>query len=387
MRGKIGRQNRKRLNRMKEVKGIYAAAKIFTDQVEPYALAQIQMICDNEVSKESKIRIMPDVHPGKVGPIGFTMTVKKRVLPNLIGADIGCGVTAAVIKKQKVDGQRMDTVIRERIPSGFAVRKKIHRFYEELNLDNLRCIRHINREKAAASLGTLGGGNHFIEADQDSEGKIYVTVHSGSRHLGQEVTEYYLREGQRKLKEDGIQVPYEMTYLEGVLMRDYLHDLQVVQKYADLNRRAILDELGKGMKWKPEEILSCIHNYIEDTAGEGILRKGAISAKKGEPVLIPINMKEGILLGTGMGNGEWNFSAPHGAGRLMNRETVRQRFTVSDYKKQMKGIYTTCIGKDTLDEAPFAYRCMDDIKKNIVDTVDIKEILTPVYNYKAGGRA
>ena len=178
-----------------------------------------------------------------------------------------------------------------------------------------------------------------------------------------------------------------MTYLEGVLMRDYLHDLQVVQKYADLNRRAILDELGKGMKWKPEEILSCIHNYIEDAAGEGILRKGAISAKKGELVLIPINMKEGILLGTGKGNGEWNFSAPHGAGRLMNRETVRQRFTVLDYKKQMKGIYTTCIGKDTLDEAPFAYRCMDDIKKNIVDTVDIKEILTPVYNYKAGGRA
>lgn len=378
--------SRKRYKEMKEVKGSYAAAKIFTDQVEPYALAQLQMICDNEVSRGSVIRVMPDVHPGKVGTIGLTMTVGDRILPNLVGADIGCGVTAAVIKKQKVDGAKLDKVIRERIPFGFSVRSRAHRFFDRFDLNDLLCAHHINKEKAAASLGTLGGGNHFIEVDQDPNGRLYVVIHSGSRRLGQEVTEYYLREGQRKLKREGKEVPYELSYLEGDMMEGYLHDLQIVQRYAALNRETILDDLMKGMKWKEEERISCIHNYIEETEKCRILRKGAISARKGEKVLIPVNMKDGILLGMGKGNSDWNFSAPHGAGRRMNREMVKQHFTVSEFKKQMKGIYSTCVGKETLDEAPFAYRSLDDISRTIADTVEIQEVLAPIYNFKASGK-
>lgn len=220
-------------------------------------------------------------------------------------------------------------------------------------------------------LGTLGGGNHFIEIDQDEKKQYYAVVHSGSRHLGQCVTEYYLREGQKILKEQGIQVPFELTYLTGDLMQEYLQDQLVVQEYAELNRRIILEELAKGMKWKWMNMTSCVHNYIDQKEGNYILRKGAISAKLGETVVIPINMKEGILLGAGLGNKDWNESAPHGSGRVYRRDEVQAHYTVSDYKAEMKGIYSSCIGKETLDEAPFAYRKTADIVENIQDTVGI----------------
>ena len=377
--------NREGKNRMKELQGAYASAKIFAGQVEDYALAQIQMICDNEGAKGSRIRIMPDVHPGKVGPVGLTMTVRDRVLPGLLGGDIGCGVTAAVIRKQPFECKKLDKIIREYIPSGFSLRKNPHRFSENFDFSRLRCIRHIQLQKAVLSLGTLGGGNHFIEIERDSEGMIYAAVHSGSRHLGWEVTEHYLREGQKQLRKKGKMIPYEMTWLEGMLLEDYLYDIRIVQEYAQRNRDAILDELTRRMKWKPVEILSCIHNYVETAGNERILRKGAVSAKKGETVCIPINMKDGILLGKGLGNPEWNESAPHGSGRVMSREKVKQCFTVSDYKKEMQGIYTVCINKDTLDEAPFAYRRIGDILERVQETVEIQKILTPVYSFKAGG--
>lgn len=370
---------------MNEIQGAYASAKIFTEQVEDYALAQIKMICDNEGAKGSKIRIMPDVHPGKVGPVGLTMTIRERVLPGLLGGDIGCGVTVAVIRKQHFECKKLDKIIREYIPSGFSLRKVPHRFSETFDFTRLRCIRHVQLQKAMLSLGTLGGGNHFIETDKDSDGTLYAAVHSGSRHLGWEVTEHYMREGQKKLKEEGKIIPYEMTYLEGELLDDYLYDLTIVQEYAEKNREAILDEIIKRMKWKSIEMISCIHNYVDKSGDSQILRKGAISAKKGENVCIPINMKDGILLGKGLGNQEWNESAPHGAGRVMNREKVKQHFTASDYKKEMKGIYTACISKETLDEAPFAYRGIGDILSRIQETVEIQKILTPVYNFKAGG--
>ena len=370
---------------MKIVNGNYASAHIFTDAVEDYAVAQIQQLCDNEAMADCKIRVMPDVHPGKVGTIGFTSTLGEKILPNVIGVDIGCGITLAKIKQKKVEFQKLDKVIRENVPSGFASRKKLHRFSEEFDFSRLKCQKAINEVKAKLSIGTLGSGNHFIELDKDDDGNIYVAIHSGSRHLGKEVTEYYLNEGQKHLKQRGLKVPYELTYLENGLKEAYLNDLQVVQEFAELNRKVMLDEMVKGMKWKIEEEYSVIHNYVDFSATEPILRKGAISAKEGEIVVIPINMADGILLGEGLGNEEWNYSAPHGSGRIMNRENVKNSYTVSQFKSEMKGIYSTCIGKDTLDEAPFAYRRVESIMAAVQETVTINKIIKPIYNFKAGG--
>ena len=215
---------------------------------------------------------------------------------------------------------------------------------------------------------------------------LYVVLHSGSRHLGKEVTEYYLNEGQQHIKAQGLQIPHELTWLDGALKEDYLHDLQIVQQFAELNREIMLDELVKGMKWKVADSYSCIHNYVDFSEDVPMLRKGAISAKQNEQVIIPINMRDGILLGYGLGNTDWNNSASHGAGRIMKREDIKQHYTVSTYKAEMKGIYSTCIGKDTLDEAPFAYRPVDEISEVIKDTVNIKKRIRPVYNFKAGGQ-
>lgn len=377
---------------MKIIKGIYADAKVFTTNhkqtgLEPYAEAQLQLLCDNKAAEGCKIRVMPDVHPGKVGTIGLTMTVGKRILPNLVGADIGCGITMIKLKQKKAEYQKLDCVIRDHIPAGFAIRRNAHRYGNQIDLTQLCCYPSIRTEKALCSLGTLGSGNHFIELDTDEAGAIYLVVHSGSRHLGQEVTEHYLRKGQDCLKKQGETVPYELTWLEGDLMQQYLHDLQVVQKFAAWNREAILDEIIKGMKWKLTDRFSCIHNYVEENDNELILRKGAIAAGKGDCVIIPVNMRDGILVGKGKGNPDWNQSAPHGAGRILKREDVKGNYTVSQYKKEMQGIYSSCIGADTLDEAPFSYRRISEIQEVIGDTVTVETILHPLYNYKAGGKA
>lgn len=376
---------------MRTVNGIYTSAKIFTTNneqtaIDDYAVAQIQMLCDNEASKGSVIRVMPDVHPGKVGTIGLTMTMSERILPNLVGIDIGCGMTLAELRTSKIEFQKLDAVIRDHIPSGFSVRSKMHRFADEIDLAELRCYKSIRSDKALHSLGTLGSGNHFIEVDVDENGTLYVVLHSGSRHLGKEVTEYYLNEGQKYLKAQGEQIPYELTWLDEVLKEDYLHDLGVVQRFAELNREVMLDELVKGMKWKVADSYSCTHNYVDFSEDVPMLRKGAISAKQNEQVIIPINMRDGILLGSGLGNTDWNNSSPHGAGRIMKREDIKRHYTVSTYKAEMKGIYSTCIGKDTLDEAPFAYRSIDEITEVIKDTVKIEKRIRPVYNFKTGGQ-
>ena len=374
---------------MRVLNGKYTSAKIFTDTIEEYAITQLQMLVDHPAFQGSKVRIMPDVHPGKVGTIGFTATVTERILPSVVGNDIGCGMTLARLKHSKTEFQKLDVVIRETVPSGASLRKKPHRFCADFDLAELLCAEHINVDRTARSLGTLGGGNHFLELDQDENGSLYVVIHSGSRHLGTAVMEYYLTAGRQRLKKQGIDVPYELVYLEGSLLADYIHDVKVVQKFAQLNREAILDELAKGMQWKLLEIYSCAHNYIDTdmpaSNGQPIIRKGAISAKAGESVIIPINMRDGVILGTGIGNEDWNYSAPHGAGRVMKRQDVKAGFTVSQYKKEMKGVYSSCIGKGTLDEAPFAYRSIEQIADVISETVKIDKILKPVYNFKAGG--
>lgn len=339
---------------MKTVKGIYTEAKIFTDDVEDHALAQIKMICDNETAKGSKICMMPDIHPGKVAPIGLSMTVTDKIIPQLLGVDIG-----------------------------FAIRKEPNHMAEEFSYEGLQCIRHINRQKADRSLGTLGGGNHFIELDKSDDGSLYLVVHTGSRHLGEEVAEYYTKLANTCLKEQGKEVPYYMSYLEGDNKAAYLNDVQIIQRYAEWNRQIIVREILKGMKWKVEEQFSVPHNYLDDSR---ILHKGSISANKGERVVIPANMRDGIILGIGKGNADWNYSAPHGSGRKLKREDVKNRYTVSEFKKEMEGIYSRCVSADTLDEAPFAYRSITEIAEQIEDTVEVTKILKPVYNFKAGSR-
>ncbi len=373
------------------IKGIFTEAHIMCkeelegSQIDQYALAQVQMICDNKTSEGSAIRVMPDVHPGKVGPIGLTMTIRERILPSLVGIDIGCGMLAVKIGKIRNDYQKLDTVIRDNVPAGFKIRYKAHRKAPEFVFERLRCYKHIRSDKALLSIGTLGGGNHFIELDQDENKETYMIIHTGSRHLGKEVAEYYMAAGQKELKEKGItDVPYEVTYLSGTLMDDYLNDIAIVQEYAELNRRVIASEVIKGMKWKEKETVSCIHNYVDFSGVTPILRKGAISAKEDENVIIPINMRDGVILGKGKGNAEWNNSAPHGSGRIASRDVTLNSHTVSEFKESMKGIYSSCISKDTLDEAPFAYRDIDYIKEAIKDTVDITKLLKPVYNYKGG---
>lgn len=373
------------------IKGIFTEAHIMCkeelegSQIDQYALAQVQMICDNKTSEGSAIRVMPDVHPGKIGPIGLTMTIRERILPSLVGIDIGCGMLAVKIGKIRNDYQKLDTVIRDNVPAGFKIRDKAHRKAPEFVFERLRCYKHIRSDKALLSIGTLGGGNHFIELDQDENKETYMIIHTGSRHLGKEVAEYYMAAGQKELKEKGItDVPYEMTYLSGTLMDDYLNDIAIVQEYAELNRRVIASEIIKGMKWKEKETVSCIHNYVDFSGVTPILRKGAISAKEDENVIIPINMRDGVILGKGKGNAEWNNSAPHGSGRIASRDVTLNSHTVSEFKESMKGIYSSCISKDTLDEAPFAYRDIDYIKEAIKDTVDITKLLKPVYNYKGG---
>ena len=380
--------------------GKYTNALVYTVENELYALEdyarkQLQMICNHPSAEGSVVRVMPDVHPGKVGTIGLTMTVGDSILPSLVGVDIGCGMTMAKVKTKGLQFQQLDSVIRENVPVGPRIREKEHKYADRIDLSELRCYKGINARKANRSVGTLGGGNHFIEVDKDDEGNIYLVIHSGSRHLGMEVADYYLRTGQKEMqmKKQGY-ASYEMTCLSGELMENYLHDIKIIQEFARLNRDAIIDSIVNGMKWKIEDTFTCIHNYVDFTGVDDrnsdedkpILRKGAISAREGERVIIPINMRDGIILGTGLGNPEWNYSAPHGAGRIYKRSEVAEHHTVSDFKKAMDGIYSICINKDTLDESPFAYRGIDDIAAVIKDTVKIDKIIKPVYNYKAGGQ-
>lgn len=399
---------------MIELKGKYNEAKIFTDVVDEASIAQVLLLLNQEFVQDSKIRMMPDIHAGAGCTIGTTMTISDKIVPNLVGVDIGCGMQTIKIKEKHIELQKLDKIIYEKIPSGFNIRKKAHKYFDEINLEDLYCYKRINHDRAEKSLGTLGGGNHFIEANKDEEGNIYIVVHSGSRHLGLEVANYYQEEGYKvlngsakkdiealikKLKSQGREreiqksitalantkrtnIPKTLAYVSGDLFQQYIHDMKIVQRYAELNRHAMIDEIVKGMKLHITEQFTTIHNYIDTDAM--ILRKGAVSAKAGEKLLIPINMRDGSLICIGKGNDDWNQSAPHGAGRLMSRAAAKQSLTVSEFKKQMKGIYSTSIGKETLDEAPMAYKSMDDIVKNIGDTVDIVNVIKPIYNFKAG---
>lgn len=369
---------------MKEVIGIYNSARIFTDDVEDYAAAQIKGICDNPIFKDSVIRVMPDVHPGKYCTIGTAMTIGEQVIPYMVGVDIGCGMTCVELKAKTIEFQKLDAVIEKCIPSGMAIRGSVHHFAEEAGLERLRCRRHVQTGRALLSLGTLGGGNHFIEVDRAEDGRFYLVIHSGSRRLGAEAAQFYQNRAFEQQREKGLDLAFPCAYAEGEVFWDYIHDLEIIQEFAALNRACIAREIIKGMKFKENGRFDTVHNYISRQGDGYMLRKGAVSARKGEPLLIPVNMKDGALLCEGLGNEEWNCSAPHGSGRIASRSETKQEHTVYEFKKEMKGIYCSVVGRDTLDEAPFAYRRLEQIRQQIGETARVNAVLRPVYNYKAG---
>lgn len=394
--------------------------KIFTDSIEPEALNQIYTLIKQPAFADCKVRIMPDVHAGKGCVIGFTADLGDKVIPNIVGVDIGCGMLCCEIGKIDVDYAKLDSVIREHIPAGRAVRNEEIAFPQ---LENLYCKDQLkNMEWLKCSLGTLGGGNHFIEVDEDSDGIKYLVIHTGSRNLGKQVAEIYqqmaiddmqgmnklaeesqnliaeykatgrqkdiqrgLAELKRKWQPDKLNIPKELCYLTGEHREMYLHDMKICQEFAMVNRRAIQDIIFYYMGWTFSrsfmERFQTTHNYIDHDTN--IVRKGAISAKTGEKLLIPINMRDGCIIGAGKGNEDWNCSAPHGAGRIMSRSKAKESVSLEEYQESMKGIYTTSVSQSTIDESPMAYKSMDEILEHIKDTVEIVKIIKPVYNFKA----
>lgn len=394
---------------MIEIKGKYNTAKVFTDNVESQAVGQILELCNQEFTKDSTIRIMPDTHAGAGCTIGTTMTIKDKIVPNLVGVDIGCGMETVKLKNKEIDLEKLDKVIHDYVPSGFDVREKEHPYASRIDLGALACSKNISMGRALQSVGTLGGGNHFIEVNRSDAGDLFLVVHSGSRYLGKQVAEYYQEKGYKelldksravdevikKLKSEGREkeiqqeikkikpdsINKQLAYVHGISYQEYLNDMKIVQKYAVLNRKAIVDEILSHMKLTVEEQFTTVHNYI-DLEGM-ILRKGAISAQMGERVLIPINMRDGSLICIGKGNKDWNCSAPHGAGRLMSRSKAKELISLEEFEKSMAGIYSTTVNRSTLDECALAYKPMDEIVNNIQDTVDIIDVVKPVYNFKA----
>ena len=368
---------------VKEIHGQFADALVYTVDnpnvaIDEYAVAQIRQICDCPAMEGNRIRVMPDVHPGNGCVIGLTMTlVSDKVMPNLVGVDIGCGVSILRLERFSPEFPRLDRLIAEKVPSGFAIHERPVDCGE---LEDLCCLKHVQVDKARKSLGTLGGGNHFVEIACGGDGAHYLIIHTGSRHLGKEVCECYLRQGRRT------DVPYELTWLAGDLREQYLHDMRVVQHFATANRERIARVILRGMKWEAVTAWECAHNYIDFSGSTPILRKGSISAALGERVIIPVNMRDGSIVGLGKGNPEWNWSAPHGSGRISTRTQTREQHTLTEFKKAMQGIHASCISKNTLDEAPFAYRTREDLAASLGDCVDITDILRPVYNFKAGSQ-
>lgn len=405
---------------MIEIKGDFSTAKIFTDKIEESAKEQITTLCNQPFVKDCKIRIMPDVHSGAGCVIGFTANLGEMVIPNIVGVDIGCGMLTINLGKTNIDFETLDSIINDYVPSG----KNTHngRIVKYPDLQNLHCFRDLKHTKRfERSIGTLGGGNHFIEIDVDEEDNKYLVIHTGSRNLGKQVAEYYqnlaydimrgmdrlfekqqeiietykaqgrkseiqsaIEELKKDYKTKEISTPKELCYLTGEYRQMYLDDMKICQQFAILNRKTIAEIILKNLFNKTLsdfQHFETIHNYID--LENNIVRKGAVSAKKDEILLIPINMRDGSLICIGKGNDDWNNSAPHGAGRIMSRITAKDNLSLEEYKKEMEGIYSSCICESTLDESPMAYKNIDEIMENISPTAEIVKQIKPIYNFKA----
>ena len=398
---------------MMEIKGQVNTAVCFAKVIEDEAIEQIRRMCDYEFTAGSQIRIMPDVHAGKGCTIGTTMTVKDKAVPNIVGVDIGCGMYTVNLGQAEIDMEQMDAAAHF-IPSGLNVwegRK------EHFDLLGLRCYRGLkDAKRLERSLGTLGGGNHFIEIDQAADGTKYLVIHSGSRNLGKQVAEFYQRlaidlnkgkeeyfakrdaliaeykaAGRRNEIQDALKalkwesreatIPEDLCFVYGQYLEDYLYDVEICQRFARRSRELMAEIILQRLGIEAIDAFHTIHNYID--TDEMILRKGAIAAHKGEKVLIPINMRDGSVLAIGKGNPDWNYSAPHGAGRIMSRTAAKERLDLDEYRREMEGIYTTSVNEATLDEAPMAYKSLSDIIDVISESVDVIEVLKPIYNFKA----
>ncbi|MBR5895109.1 MAG: RtcB family protein [Akkermansia sp.] len=391
--------------------------KIYTDEVEELARKQIAKLLAQPAFADAKVRIMPDVHAGKGCVIGFTADLGDKVIPNIVGVDIGCGMLTVALGKQKPDFAALDDILHRNIPSGMYVHREPVEAFDEL--DSLHCLPQLEHVKRLrCSLGSLGGGNHFVEVDADSHGNHYLIIHSGSRNLGKQVCDLYQKMaidrrsgiGNRgeleaaliaELKEQGRQreiqsavkalrtrwselkpdTPADLCYLEGKGREHYLHDMKICQNFALRNREVMADIIIRRLGLEVQDMFHTTHNYIDHESN--IVRKGAISARAGEKLLIPINMRDGCIYGTGKGNDDWNQSAPHGAGRLMSRSQAFRELSMEEFREQMQGIYTTSVTQKTLDESPMAYKGMDAILKHIGPTVDVVDIFKPLYNFKA----
>lgn len=392
---------------MFQLTGQYNTADIFAAALEQSAVSQIMELLCQEFVRGSSIRIMPDAHAGKGCTVGTTMTLHRRVVPNLVGVDIGCGIVTRRLQ-HKPDFKKLDDVIRRHVPSGFNIRKSPHEKLNAQALTELKCLEAVNLNRAHLSVGTLGGGNHFIEVDVDSQGYYWLLVHSGSRNLGKQIADYYQtaaikqcrdqdrgkeeliarlrREGRAAEISDAIKrldipkIPTYLAYCEGDLFTDYLHDMRIAQGFAQDNRDAIIETIDEFMAIVDDDGFTTVHNYIDET---NMLRKGAVSAHLNERLVIPMNMRDGTLLCRGLGNSDWNESAPHGAGRLMSRSEAKRRLTVAQYEDSMQGIFSTCVNRGTLDEAPAAYKPMEEILAQIGTTVEVVDQWKPVYNFKA----
>lgn len=401
---------------MMVLNGKYNSCKVFTNNIEQAAISQIINIMNQESVKNSKIRIMSDVHAGADCVIGTTMTITDKVIPNLVSGDIGCGMLAIKLEQTEMDFAKLDEVIRKYVPSGYEIHEEA--ITELPMLDDI--IAPFNKNKALKSLGTLGGGNHFIEVDKDSNGNLWLVIHTGSRYLGGAVFKYYQDEAYEalvekasgslkdmcneliaKLKSEGREreisseleklkkiyrrvtphVPKPFAYCEGNLLSDYLHDMQITQTYSTINRELIAGQIINHMNLRVCDSFETIHNYID--LDNMILRKGSVSANAGEKLIIPMNMRDGSLICIGKGNPDWNFSAPHGAGRVLSRSEAKELINIDEYRESMKGIYTTSVSQATIDESPFAYKPIEEIMANITDTVEIIDVIKPVYNFKA----
>ena len=385
--------------------------KIFAKTVEEVALKQIRAMCECEAYKDCLVRIMPDCHAGNSCTIGTVIKVEGRIIPNTVGVDIGCGMLVAEFGHIKLNLQKLDEVVNTLIPSGFNIHNTPVVRFESLS--QLRCLGSIDQEKALCAIGTLGGGNHFIELNRDEEGNVYIVIHSGSRNLGVKVCSYYQQLAMKertdntaevralidRLKSEGRareiseeikkverpNVVQELAWISGETLNDYLHDMAITQQYAQLNRETMLRIICQSMGITPNSLFQTIHNYIDISETDVILRKGAVSAKKGELLIIPMNMRDGSLICEGKGNGDWLYSAPHGAGRLMSRHDANQTITLEQFQASMEGIYTTSVCAETIDESPMVYKPMQEIIECIQTTVEIDKIIRPIYNFKAKG--
>lgn len=385
--------------------------RIFAKTVEEVALAQIHAMNECEAYRECKVRIMPDCHAGSSCTIGTVIKVEGRIVPNTVGVDIGCGMLVAEFGQIELDLRKLDEVVNTFIPSGFNIHEAPVTEFE--GLSQLRCLKSIDQEKALCAIGSLGGGNHFIEANKDEEGNVYIVIHSGSRNLGVKVCGHYQQlavrertdnsavvralidrlksEGRAREISDELQkverpkVVQELAWISGETLNDYLHDMAITQRYAQLNRETMLRIICQSMGITPCNVFQTIHNYIDISETDVILRKGAVSAKRGERLIIPMNMRDGSLICEGKGNADWLYSAPHGAGRLMSRHDANQSITLEQFQTSMKGIFSTSICKETIDESPMAYKPMQEIIECVQPTVAIQKIIKPIYNFKAKG--